>query len=101
MKYTATQQHWDESSLRFSEGRTVKPKNHFIPPIETDPEEILQEAMDNWEYDNCFHTCWLCGNTGHEEGVHKNNLNYWVHDTCELQMEETLKHIQHENQRIN
>ena len=61
-----------------------------------EPDTILQDAMDNWEYDNQFHTCYLCKNTGHEEGMHKNNLGYFVHDECELQMEETLKHIHYE-----
>ena len=60
-----------------------------------DPEKALQDAMDNWEYDSQFHTCWHCKKSGIEEGMHKNSIGYWVHDTCELLMEESIKYLKY------
>lgn len=58
-------------------------------------EKALQDAEDNWEYDNQFHTCWLCGRIGFDDDMRKNNIQKWVHIQCELEMEETIKYLKY------
>jgi hypothetical protein len=96
MRYSGSQQHFDEAPLRMDERRIGQqdPASTEIS-LQYLRDEYPAGFNDNWEYDRQFHTCWLCGKPGMDEGMHKNNIGYWVHDTCELEMLETIKYLKY------
>jgi hypothetical protein len=48
---------------------------------------------DDWEEVKQYHLCYYCHEQGHEEGMLRNNMGYWVHACCQEHLENTIKNI--------
>jgi len=97
MSYNPLQKFWDERhERRHDHPQPFNPEaegiNYNVQP-EYDPFDDLYYMASE------YHKCWLCHEPGLEATMIKNNLRYWVHIDCELQMEETLKQLNHEQVR--
>jgi hypothetical protein len=93
--YNPNQKYWDEAEDQ-NINRQVHSANSKLKFTVEQSDYDPKDYLDNLEYDNHFHICWLCGKSGFDDDMRKNNIMKWVHIDCELQMEETIKHICHE-----
>ena len=58
-----------------------------------DLSETPPDAYEGFEHFNQYHICWHCGEQGHENGMQRNKLHYWVHIECEIYINELTKKL--------
>jgi hypothetical protein len=86
---TNHQQYWNdepnwEHRSEYCQPRRAKICLERMEERQAELNDYPPEMADDWEEVKQYHICWHCGEQGHENGMMRNKLHYWVHIECEI-----------------